>query len=149
MVELPKRDVVDQDPKTVWEGLTSNPDSALIDVRTQSEWAFVGVPDLIELGRKQIMVEWLTLPSMQINQDFFHQVEDRFQGEIPSTLYFICRSGSRSRSAAGFIENELVQRGKNVNCINVSEGFEGDLNHEGHRGTVNGWKVKGLPWKQS
>ena len=149
MVELPKRDVVDQDPKTVWEGLINNPDSALIDVRTQSEWAFVGVPDLTELGRKQIMVEWLTFPSMQINQGFFHQVEDRFQCEIPSTLYFICRSGSRSRSAAGFVENELVQRGKNVNCINVSEGFEGDLNYEGHRGTVNGWKVKGLPWKQS
>lgn len=149
MVGMPKNDVIDQEPKTVWEGLEKNHDSALIDVRTRSEWAFVGVPDLTEVGRQQIMVEWLTFPSMQINQDFFHQVEDRFQGEIPSVLYFICRSGSRSRSAAVFIEKELSQRGKKVKCINVSEGFEGDLNHEGHRGTVNGWKIKGLPWKQS
>ncbi len=149
MVELPNKEGIDQDPVTVWKGLTNNPESALIDVRTQSEWAFVGVPDLTELGRKQVMVEWLTFPSMQINRDFFHQVEDRFQGEIPSTLYFICRSGSRSRSAAIFIEKELSRQGKKVKCINVSEGFEGVLNQEGHRGTVNGWKIKGLPWKQS
>ena len=112
MVDMSNNDVIDQDPITVWEGLLNNSDSALIDVRTRSEWAFVGVPDLTELDRQQIMVEWLTFPSMQINQDFFHQVEDRFQGEIPSKLYFICRSGSRSRSAAGFIEKELSQRGK-------------------------------------
>ena len=149
MVGLSNNDIKDQDPITVWEGLSENPDSALIDVRTRSEWAFVGVPDLTELARQQIMVEWLTFPSMQINQNFLHQVEDRFQGEIPSKLYFICRSGSRSRSAAGFVARELSQQGKKVECVNVAEGFEGDLNHDGHRGTVNGWKHKGLAWKQS
>ena len=149
MDELQKSDVIDQDPNTVWEGLKNDPDSALVDVRTQSEWTFVGVPDLTELRRKQIMVEWLTFPSMQINQAFVHQVEERFQGELPQTLYFICRSGSRSRSAAVLVARELSQKGKTVQCINVAEGFEGDLNQEGHRGTVNGWKHKGLSWKQS
>ncbi|MEM7686023.1 MAG: rhodanese-like domain-containing protein, partial [Pseudomonadota bacterium] len=34
-------------------------------------------------------------------------------------------------------------------CTNVAEGFEGDLDADGHRGTINGWKAHGLPWRQS
>ena len=33
-------------------------------------------------------------------------------------------------------------------CYNITGGIEGDLNPSGHRGTVNGWKVAGLPWVQ-
>ena len=33
-------------------------------------------------------------------------------------------------------------------CYNIAEGFEGDKDGAGHRGTVNGWKVRGLPWVQ-
>ena len=33
-------------------------------------------------------------------------------------------------------------------CYNISEGFEGDKDAAAHRGTVGGWKVAGLPWKQ-
>jgi hypothetical protein len=36
-----------------------------------------------------------------------------------------------------------------VNCINVTEGFEGDLDAEGHRGNLNGWRARGLAWRQS
>ena len=31
---------------------------------------------------------------------------------------------------------------------NISYGFEGDLNLEGQRGKINGWKAEGLPWSQ-
>ena len=34
------------------------------------------------------------------------------------------------------------------NCYNVAEGFEGDKDASGHRGTVGGWKHAGLPWVQ-
>jgi hypothetical protein len=34
-------------------------------------------------------------------------------------------------------------------CFNVSEGFEGRLDPERHRGLVEGWKAAGLPWTQS
>jgi hypothetical protein len=34
-------------------------------------------------------------------------------------------------------------------AINVLEGFEGDLDGEGHRNTVGGWRKAGLPWIQS
>jgi hypothetical protein len=30
----------------------------------------------------------------------------------------------------------------------VLDGFEGDLDEDGHRGCT-GWKAVGLPWKQS
>jgi rhodanese-related sulfurtransferase len=33
-------------------------------------------------------------------------------------------------------------------AFNVSGGFEGNLDGEGHRGGVNGWKASGLPWRQ-
>jgi len=33
-------------------------------------------------------------------------------------------------------------------CYNVSEGFEGNLDTEHHRGRAGGWKAAGLPWVQ-
>jgi len=33
-------------------------------------------------------------------------------------------------------------------CFNVSDGFEGNLDGNRHRGTKGGWKVAGLPWIQ-
>ena len=32
-------------PQEAWDILTSNPDATLVDVRTDAEWRFVGVPD--------------------------------------------------------------------------------------------------------
>ncbi|MDE0113741.1 MAG: hypothetical protein OXN84_15825 [Albidovulum sp.] len=34
-------------------------------------------------------------------------------------------------------------------CVNVTEGFEGDLDHLGRRGRINGWKYSGLSWSQT
>jgi len=31
----------------------------------------------------------------------------------------------------------------------VAGGFEGDLDGDGHRGSQNGWKASGLPWRQT
>jgi rhodanese-related sulfurtransferase len=58
-------------------------------------------------------------------------------------LYFICRSGARSRSAAIAMTAEGYGP-----CYNVAGGFEGNRDSEGHRGTVEGWKAAGCPWRQ-
>ena len=36
-----------------------------------------------------------------------------------------------------------------ASAYNVTEGFEGGPDPAGHRGTTAGWKVRGLPWRQS
>jgi rhodanese-related sulfurtransferase len=46
-------------------------------------------------------------------------------------------AAARAMAAAGFRA-----------CHNVSEGFEGPLDDERHRGTLLGWKAIGLPWQQ-
>ncbi|MCB1431460.1 MAG: rhodanese-like domain-containing protein, partial [Alphaproteobacteria bacterium] len=56
----------------------------------------------------------------------------------------ICRSGARSAAAA----SALTAAGY-TNAWNVAEGFEGDKDPDGHRGTIGGWKAAGLPWVQS
>ncbi|GAG76439.1 unnamed protein product, partial [marine sediment metagenome] len=47
--------VDDVEVKEVWERLKQDPGSVLIDVRTQAEWAYVGVPDLSSLGKQLLL----------------------------------------------------------------------------------------------
>ena len=44
----------DLTPQESWEILASNPKALLVDVRTQAEWNFVGVPDTSDLGRARL-----------------------------------------------------------------------------------------------
>jgi rhodanese-related sulfurtransferase len=60
-----------------------------------------------------------------------------------SELFFICRSGQRSLKAAQAMATAGFTR-----CRNVSDGFEGPLDPNRHRGQLGGWKAKGLPWAQ-
>ena len=46
--------------------LAKEENAALVDVRTQPEWQFVGVPDLAALGKEAIFREWQTYPAMQV-----------------------------------------------------------------------------------
>lgn len=138
--------VEDVSVSEVWKRLQSDPDTLLIDVRTRSEWAFVGLPDLASLGKPVLTIEWQTFPDNQINPEF----GDRLGAEIQrlgvnenTTLFFICRSGGRSRMAA-----ELMAASGYRRCFNVAEGFEGKLDADRHRGTLSGWKAAGLPWQQ-
>ena len=132
----------DISPVEAWEMLKNSKSSKLVDVRTDSEWAFVGMPDLSSLLKELISVSWQLFPNMQENPEFVQKLRDSGIGE-KDQLMFICRSGGRSRMAA----IEMTSHGFK-NCFNVSGGFEGDHNAEGHRGTVDGWKFSKLPWKQ-
>ena len=130
-----------------WSTLETNPHSMLIDVRTMSEWAYVGVPLLEGIGKSPIFVEWQTFPAGNIVGDFVSQVasalEQRGAGkDVP--LLFLCRSGTRSRSAALAMASAAYG-----NCFNIGPGFEGPLDGDGHRNSVSGWRMSGLPWSQT
>ena len=129
-------------PKQTWEMLAENPKARLVDVRTDAEFAYVGNPDLSGLGKEVIRVYWQVFPDMDVNPDFVNQVAAGGIGK-DTPLLFICRSGVRSRYAA-----EAMTAAGFQECYNVAGGFEGDPDDQGHRGTVNGWKVNGLPWRQ-
>jgi len=132
----------DVTPQQAYEAIARDPNAALIDCRTQAEWSFVGVADLRAAGRQPVLVEWQSFPEMARNPDFTGGVARAGIGK-GRPLYFICRSGARSRAAA--ITMTAAGFGP---CYNVAGGFEGNRDSEGHRGTVEGWKAAGLPWRQ-
>ena len=136
-------------PQDAYQTLRSNPAAALVDVRTQAEWNFVGIPDTREIGNPTALVQWQRFPDMAVNTAFVQDLTDQLDGNIPDTLLFICRSGARSHNAAQMVAQQMADAGRDIRCINVAEGFEGDLDHEAHRGRLNGWKAAGLPWRQT
>ena len=138
-------------PADAWRIIEEGqPDSVmLIDVRTRAEWGFVGVPDLAEAGAALVCVEWASFPDMSVNPRFVAEVMEAMSGQTPDTLLFICRSGARSLRAAQAVAQHLDSIGTAATCLNVAEGFEGDLDASGHRGGINGWKARGLAWRQS
>ena len=136
-------------PKEAWAALESSPDCLMIDVRTRPEWSFVGVPDLTSIGHNVILKEWRKYPDMSVNAEFADHMLIELGERTSGHAYFICRSGQRSMEAAKFMAEIFARHGKDFACVNVAEGFEGDLNSDGHRGNNNGWKAHGLPWRQT
>ncbi len=132
----------DLTPQQAWDMLASEPASVLVDVRTNAEWAYVGIPDLADLGKQPVFVPWIVFPTMKLNTDFTAMVSSAGRGP-DDALVFICRSGQRSKAAAGTMTQVGYSR-----CYNVDKGFEGDADAAKHRGLINGWKVDGLPWIQ-
>jgi rhodanese-related sulfurtransferase len=129
-------------PTEAWELLKAEPAAQLVDVRTRPEWNFVGIPDLDSIGKKPILLAWQAYPAMQINPAFAEELR-RVVSSPEAPLLFICRSGARSRAAAETMAAAGYRR-----CYNVAEGFEGQVDVEGHRGRKAGWKAAGLPWNQ-
>ena len=142
-------DVGEVDPDEAWKALENEKTARLIDVRTRAEWGFVGVPDTREIGQEPLFIEWAAYPDMSINPAFAAEVEKAIGSENPGTLLFLCRSGVRSLQAAMAVTDHFARMGKSVTCLNVAEGFEGDVDASGHRGSQNGWKARGLAWRQS
>ena len=84
-----------------------------------------------------------------MNTAFAAEVEEAIGPDGPGPILFLCRSGARSLKAAYAVADHYAARGVSVTCLNVAEGFEGDLDASGHRGSHNGWKARGLAWRQS
>ncbi|HWQ38882.1 MAG TPA: rhodanese-like domain-containing protein, partial [Burkholderiales bacterium] len=87
-------------------------------------------------------IEWQSYPGGQPNPNFLVELQAQVDKQVP--VLFICRSGARSHAAAA----AAAQIGYSQ-AFNVLEGFEGDRDAEGHRNTLGGWRVAGLPWYQS
>lgn len=144
-----RRKAVDEvSPPEAMDVLRDDPSSLLVDVRTRAEWTFTGLPVLDRPGGEVLAVEWVSFPSMAPNPRFYEEVVEQAGGKLPERLFFICRSGARSMAAARLVAARAEAEGRAIHCTNVAEGFEGDLDEEGHRGRRNGWKVHGLPWRQ-
>lgn len=129
-----------------WARLKADSASVLIDVRTIAEWAYVGLPDLDQLGKRPVLVEWQGFPGDRPNTAFVERLSEALRdigANKDCELLFICRSGSRSLKAARAMAAAGYRR-----CRNVSDGFEGPLGPDRHRGQVAGWKARGLPWAQ-
>ncbi|WP_338849092.1 rhodanese-like domain-containing protein [Massilia sp. W12] len=109
----------------------------MIDVRTDAERAWVGKPDLPP--SRMHAIEWNRWPGGVRNPDFLTQLQSVAKPE--QALLFLCRSGVRSRQAA-----EAARNAGFMLCFDILQGFEGDKDSAGHRKTLGGWCVAGLPW---
>lgn len=133
----------DVTPTEAWSALTQKEHAQLIDVRTQAEWVFSGVPSLDTIGKTIKTISWKFYPQFAVNPDFIGQLEAAV-ADKSAPLYFLCKTGGRSTeaamaaTAAGYTE-----------CYNIEGGFEGDINRNHQRGQVNGWKANRLPWQQA
>jgi rhodanese-related sulfurtransferase len=122
------------DPESAYELFRSG-EAILVDVRTVEERKFVGhVPDSVH-------VAWQTGTAMIKNPRFIKELSTKVPRE--AVVFFICRSGKRSADAAAAAAGAGFAQ-----AFNVLEGFEGDLDANGQRGGVSGWRLRGLPWVQ-
>ena len=121
-------------PAEAWSLMRAG-QASLVDVRTRFEAEYVGrVPDTP-------LVEWKALGAPQPNPRFVDEVDAL--PELRERLLFLCRSGVRSDAAAS-----AMTRAGHRGAYNILEGFEGDLDQNGHRGAT-GWRHAGLPWIQN
>ena len=129
-------------PTQAWLRLSEEPTAKLVDVRTQAEWSFVGIPDLGSMDKQVLLVSWQVFPSMARNDAFATQLESHGLRK-DDTVLLLCRSGVRSKAAAEY----LTALGYG-SAWNVTDGFEGPHDGQKHRGGQAGWKFSGLPWVQ-
>jgi len=125
----------DLTPQEAWAKLEQG--AILVDVRTEGEWAHIGIPDTKATDNDPLFIQW-TFPGGIPNPDFLQDLSQQAPEDTGAELVFLCRSGKRSIAAA----TAATQAG--FTAYSVLEGFEGDPDRYGER-TVNGWKNRGLP----
>ena len=104
--------------------ILDNPNSVLLDVRTEDEWNRVGRPDTKDLGIKSFFI------TISQDQSFLENVKQTIDKK--DQVLVMCAAGGRSIVAANLLSNE------GYNALNVSDGFSGN-------GRDPGWKNLGLP----
>jgi len=131
-------------PKAAWKILQDDTHAVLIDIRSDMEFLFVGHP------KGAIHIPWINEPDWIINPNFSAEVRKLLLGNVICTdnkhcamVILICRSGNRSHEAG----KTLLEDGLK-NIYHIDTGFEGELDDEHHRSSLNGWRFDGLPWNQ-
>jgi len=116
----------------------------LVDIRSSMEFLFVGHP----VGA--VHVPWVDEPSWDVDPHFTLNIRKLILGGVHDTeeqasipIILICRSGKRSKLAG----DKLLEDGL-THVYHIEEGFEGDRDENNQRGTLGGWRFRGLPWEQ-
>ena len=104
--------------------IESNPETVLLDVRTEDEWNKVGKPDTKDLGIKSFFI------TISNDPNFLNIIKQNIDKK--KQVLVMCAAGGRSIIAANLLANE------GYNTLNVSDGFSGN-------GQDPGWKNTGLP----
>ena len=104
--------------------IEDNPNSVLLDVRTEDEWNTVGKPDTKILG---IKTHFITISQEPSFLETVRKNIDKKEQEL-----VMCAAGGRSIIAANLLANE------GYNILNISDGFSGN-------GQDPGWKNLELP----
>ncbi len=125
-------------PREAWEFLQQTPDALFVDVRMEIESLYVGRPPGV------VNIPWYEYPELTPDPaGFVAAVERETGGDKSRPVVLLCRSGKRTLDAG----QALAQAGY-TQLFNVLHGFEGDLDDNFKRSTLNGWRFDGLPWEQ-
>jgi rhodanese-related sulfurtransferase len=126
------------EPKQAFEFLRMHSNALFVDCRSEMEYLFVGHA----VGA--LHVAWNDGPDWEVNPHFVGQVK-KLAGTNHTTrpIVLICRSGNRSQEAG-----EALERAGFTQVYNVAHGFEGELDDQHRRNSLNGWRRDGLPWEQ-
>ena len=122
--------------------------SVLIDVRTNKEHLAVGIPDLTEIGKETIIIEWRNSILPGSRKRFLNDFKKNLRHRNEGKYLFICRSGIRSNFAALTVEESFISGNYNGMCFNIVDGFEGHEQPSGYPQNPTGWKNLGLPWSR-
>ena len=117
--------------KDIKSYLMAEPNSVLLDVRTNGEWETIGKPEGEKIGLKTYFLSIQFGKERIFNENFVQEFKNLAINQDKNIL-IICRSGARSQFAAELLKKE------NYTCINISDGFEGNQENVG-------WKRCGLP----
>ena len=124
-------------PRETWALMQAQPEAVLIDIRMEIESMYVGRPP------GAINIPWYEYPEFTTDvAAFCRQVEEQAGGKS-QTVIVLCRSGQRSLEAAQVLDDAGFS-----DVVNVVHGFEGVLDEQFHRSTLNGWRFDQLPWEQ-
>ena len=104
--------------------IESNPDTVLLDVRTEDEWNSVGKPDTKNFGIKSYFI------TISQDSNFLESVKQNINKK--NQVLVMCAAGGRSMIAANILANE------GYDVLNISDGFSGNKEDPG-------WKNSGLP----
>lgn len=108
-----------------------------IDVRMEIESLYVGRPPGVE------NIPWYEYPDLTPDPARFASAVEKEAGGKHRPVLLICRSGKRTLDAGTALEQAGF-----TDVAHVLHGFEGDLNEDFKRSTLNGWRHEGLPWEQ-
>jgi rhodanese-related sulfurtransferase len=124
-------------PRESWALMQADPAVLMIDIRMEIESMYVGRPP----GAHNI--PWYEYPDFTPDPVGFCASVQAEASDKTRPILLLCRSGQRSIDAGHALEAAGFTQ-----VINVLHGFEGDLNADFHRSSVNGWRFDQLPWEQ-